>query len=189
VRVAFFVATVLILQGCTVAYYKTDDQLSSASVSKVSGNCNIDYYLEISAEQRQRTTGTNERAEWAKNARAKYISSTESVLNFAGCSANQTALKENANFIIKVKISPFNSALGQEWLTGLSFGLIPSWGTRPNEYTYTFSNISNGAIHEYSIDNVSFNHLVLFPVFWVTFLTLDESKEFEGALENFIENS
>ena len=70
-----------------------------------------------------------------------------------------------------------------------TFGLIPSWGTRPNEYTYTFSNISNGASHEYSIDNVSFNHLVLFPVFWVTFLTLDESKEFESALENFIENS
>lgn len=188
-RLIALFSVVMVLQGCTVAYYRTDSELSSSKASIIAGKCNIEYFLEISAEQRQRTTGENERAEWAIKAESKYIKSTEKVLNSAGCSANQASSKENANFTINVKISPFHGALGQEWLTGLSFGLIPSWGTRSNEYTYTFSNIENGTSHEYSIDNVSFNHLVLFPVFWVTFFILDETKEFENALENFIENS
>ena len=188
-RLTVLLSILLILQGCTVAYYKTDDELASSKGSLVKGSCNIEYFLEVSAEMRQRTTGTNEKPEWAEKAESKYISSTEKVFRSAGCLANQAASKGNANFIIKVEMPPFNSALGQEWLTGLSFGLIPSWGTRPNEYTYTFKNIENGSSHEYSIDNVSFNHLVLFPVSWVTFLTLDETKEYEGALENFIENS
>ena len=188
-RLAVLLSIVLILQGCTVAYYKTDDELNSSKASLSKGKCNIEYFLEISAEMRQRTTGTNERTEWAEKAESKYINSIEKVFSSVGCSSNQAPAKENANFIINVKISPYYSALGQEWLTGLSFGLIPSWGTRPNEYTYTFSNLENSASHEYSIDNVSFNHLVLFPVFWLTFFTLDETKEFEDALENFIKNS
>ncbi|MEX1664301.1 hypothetical protein [Zhongshania arctica] len=188
-RLTVLLSIILILQGCTVAYYKTDDELNSPETSLSKGKCNIEYFLEISAEMRQRTTGTNERAEWAEKAESKYINSIENVFSSVPCSSNQVSAKEHANFIINVKISPYHSALSQEWLTGLSFGLIPSWGTRPNEYTYTFRNLENSASHKYSIDNVSFNHLVLFPVFWVTFLTLDETKEFERALENFIENS
>ena len=181
-----FFSVILILQGCTVAYYKTDDELNSPMASINHGKCNIKYLLSINAPKDRYRFG---KRELVKNVESKYINSTEKVLNEAGCYATQASSREEANFMINVRVSPFRGSLPQEWLTGLSYGAIPSWGTRPNVYTYTFSNIENGSSHEYSIDNVSFNHLVLFPVFWVTYFTLDENKEYENALENFIENS
>lgn len=173
---AFSVLSVmLILQGCTVAYNKTDDELNSSLANISNGKCNIAYSLQVFG---------------AKNGeiQPKYINSTEKVLHKAGCSATQASSREKANFLIDVEIAPFRT-LPQEWLTGLSYGQIPSWGTRPDVYTYTFYDIENSSSHEYSIDNVSFNHIALFPVFWVTFLIADEYKDYESALKNFIENS
>lgn len=75
------------------------------------------------------------------------------------------------------------SALPQEWLTGLSLGLIPSWGTRPAEVRFSFSQESRTAA--YVVDHKTVNHLVLFPVFWITIFLTDEGKAFENALADF----
>jgi hypothetical protein len=177
------------LQGCTVAYYKTDDNLSRSAKTLMPANCEINYSVEIDAEQRQFTTGVTKKNEWAEQARPRYVASSEKVFKAHGCIAKFVEDGDTANFVAKIKISPLRSALGQEWLTGLSFGLIPSWGTRPNEYTYGFTNRVTSRQHSYSIDSVSFSHLVLFPFFWVTFFTLDEQRAYSNALSNFLENS
>ena len=177
------------LQGCTVAYYKTDDNLNKSAKSVMPANCEITYSLEINAEQRQLTTGVTEKDEWVVKAQPQYVASTNKVFKQHGCIAKFEADSDKSDFVAKITISPYRSALGQEWLTGLSFGLIPSWGIRSSEYTYKFTNRVNSGHHSYSIDNVSFNHLILFPFFWVTFFTLDEQRAYENALSNFIENS
>ena len=84
---------------------------------------------------------------------------------------------------IKVEEMQQLSALPQEWLTGLSLGLIPSWGTRPAELRFTFTQGSRSAA--YVVDDKRVNHLVLFPVFWLSFLLVDNEAEFERALNDF----
>lgn len=75
------------------------------------------------------------------------------------------------------------SALPQEWLTGLSFGLIPSWGVRPAEVTYAFSQGDRTAV--FYVDDRRVNHLVLTPVFWLNFLLNRPQADFATAFENF----
>ncbi len=179
----------IIIQGCTVAYYKTDDNLAENNEQTSNEYCQINYTLEIDAEVRQLTTGIKERNDLAEKGKKKYLAIADKVFIKQGCTPNHVENEENADFKIGIKISPYHSALPQEWLTGLSVGLIPSWGTRKNEYTYTFTNKTESVNHSYSVDKVSFNHLVVFPVFWTIFFTLDEHKTFEKALQNFIKNS
>ena len=35
----------------------------------------------------------------------------------------------------------------------------------------------------------SYNHIVLFPIFWISFFTLDESKAYQTAPTRFVEGS
>lgn len=188
-RLGLITILLVTLQGCTVAYYKTDDNLNTFRENTSEKSCVINYSLAISAERRKLTTGTKEMISWANEAKAKYLASSEKVFKEQDCSANYEEDEGKASFIINVKIFPYHSALPQEWLTGLSFGLIPSWGTRQKEYTYAFTNKVESTHQLYSIDNVSFSHIVLFPVFWITFWTPDELRAFEKALENFIKIS
>jgi hypothetical protein len=39
------------------------------------------------------------------------------------------------------------------------------------------------------VDTKSYNHLILFPVFWINFFTLDERRVYKDALTNFLEHS
>ncbi len=77
-------------------------------------------------------------------------------------------------------------ALEQEYCTGLTFGLIPSWGTRPNEFCYTFELVGEKAAHCYYIDGKSYNHVILFPLFLINLITLDESRVYRKALHNYL---
>jgi len=123
------------------------------------------------------------------NCLQSYYESTKEIFNKIGCSANYVENEKAANFKIKVVRYKHLSALPQEWLTGLSFGLIPSWGTRENEYQYTFENVNKNKANTYYVDKHSFNHIILFPIFWVSFFTIDEDKVYKEALTNFIEGS
>ena len=105
------------------------------------------------------------------------------------CNATYVEKDDDATLEIHIKHLSQLSALPQEWLTGLSFGLIPSWGTRESEYTYSFKEKSTGKSHTYMVDSKSYNHLILFPVFWVSFFTLNEKRVYKNALTNFLEHS
>ena len=81
------------------------------------------------------------------------------------------------------------SALPQEWLTGLTCGAIPSWGTRYGEFKYRFENTPRQTSHTYFVDRPAFNHIIVFPVFWVSFFWPDEIDLYKKALANFLDNS
>ncbi|CAI8974313.1 DUF3558 domain-containing protein [Pseudomonas sp. IT-347P] len=69
---------------------------------------------------------------------------------------------------LEIKISEFSmgGACVQDYLTGLSFGLIPSWCTRSNLYKFDFIlNKDNGFCRQktYSVSATTYSHLVMVP--------------------------
>jgi len=180
----------LLLCSCSIAHYEIVNELPSNQSHTHTEECNISYFLIFTSGSYTNTFGskkdTDERTLKLQN---KYQESIENVLKNKGCKITQASNQNQANFIIEVKRQLSRSALPQEWLTGLSFGLIPSWGTRPEQFIYKFEDKRRKTKHSYAIDQQSYNHLVLFPVFWVTFFILDEFNVFEETFNNFIENS
>jgi hypothetical protein len=118
--------------------------------------------------------------------RSEYCKSAQKVFDQEKIAAMCTTNKEEATFLVNIKATPFRSALPQEYLTGLSFGLIPSWGTRYDEYTYTFEKVGEKKAHSYYVHSKSYNHLILFPIFWIDFIIYDESKAYEKSLRNYL---
>lgn len=69
---------------------------------------------------------------------------------------------------LEIKVSEFSlgGACTQEYLTGLSFGLIPSWCTRPDLFKFDFIlNKDNGFCRQttYSVSATTVSHLVVIP--------------------------
>lgn len=69
---------------------------------------------------------------------------------------------------LEIKISEFSSggACGQDYLTGLSLGLIPSWCTRTNLFKFDFILNKDQRFcrqKTYSINSTSFLHLTMIP--------------------------
>ncbi|MGY1887880.1 hypothetical protein DMX02_03505 [Pseudomonas jessenii] len=69
---------------------------------------------------------------------------------------------------LEIKVSEFSlgGACTQEYLTGLSFGLIPSWCTRPDLFKFDFIlNKENGVCRHktYSVNATTVSHLVVIP--------------------------
>jgi len=173
----------LLIQGCTVGYYTTEDMLS---VSETDHNtCEVIYHIEVSPKEPERISG--ERLEsWKQEKLSLYEAATKEVLESNNCTYKKAQTKSNANLNINVMVSINHEALAAEYLTGLSLGIIPSWGTRQDFYSYDFSHLNNQ--HSYSIDDVRFNHLIAFPVFWISFLTMDESNIYEDCLDNYVKS-
>ena len=177
----------MLLQACTVAYYSIDNKLTNPFPQHKQSST-VAYHVSVSGQPIYGTMTSEYSPERFENMRVKYCRSTQKVFDREGISALSTTNKGTADFFIDIKATPYSSALPQEFLTGLSFGLIPSWGTRYNEYTYTFENVGIKSAHNYYVNSKSFNHLVCFPVFWTMFLTLDESKPYEKSLLNYLIN-
>lgn len=89
---------------------------------------------------------------------------------------------------IKVSESSSGGACGQEYLTGLSLGLIPSWCTRPNLFKFDFMLSDNHGFCRrkvYSISSITFSHLTLIP-----FAMLSDHNQpltmYQVALKDFL---
>jgi len=188
---AFAVATAVALtalQGCTIGYYDLHGELQTALTSKAP--CDIKYFIALESSSYTNTFGEKEAAQkHLAEEKAHYVTATQDLLTKRACKAALAETENEATLGVSVQHQAFLSALPQEWLTGLSFGLIPSWGTRRSTYIYTFKDKPTGRSHSYSVDSKSFNHLILFPVFWISFFTMDESRVYKEALANFIEHS
>ena len=91
---------------------------------------------------------------------------------------------------LEIKIYEFSSggACTQEYLTGLSLGLIPSWCTRPKLFKFYFTlNNSNSFSREkiYSINSTTFSHLIAAPL--SIFKTRDDPLFiYQTALNDFL---
>jgi len=113
---------------------------------------------------------------------------TERVLTEKGCTAKFVKNPHDANLKIEVVISPFLSALPQEWLSGLSLGLIPSWGTKEGEFRFSFEDAKSNETRTYYVDKPLFNHVIVVPVFWLGFFFPDPAELYGRALSDFVEH-
>ena len=179
--------TTLFLSGCSIITYDLRDELSEGELQS---SCNISFALDLKSGSHTNSFGAKpHETEALKQLNQKYVTSTLNTLSDLGCNVNQAPSVAEANFIINVSRQLQLSALPQEWLTGLTFGLIPSWGTKYGQFVFTFTNNRGGQSHSYTIDQNNYNHIVLFPIFWVTFFTANEQEAYVSALTNFIKSS
>jgi hypothetical protein len=94
-----------------------------------------------------------------------YALTKNMIPNAQDLSSSPTASSRPA---LDIKISEFSlgGACTQEYLTGLSFGLIPSWCTRPDLFKFEFIlNKENGVCRQktYSVNATTVSHLVVIP--------------------------
>jgi hypothetical protein len=94
---------------------------------------------------------------------------------------------------LEIRISEFSSggACTQEYLTGLSLGLIPSWCTRPEVMNFNFTLIkSQGLCRQktYSISSMTFSHLILIPFAWFS-AGKNPLAIYQAALKDFLQES
>ena len=66
---------------------------------------------------------------------------------------------------------------------------LPSWGTTPAIYVYWFENANSGNSRRYTVDAKSYNHVILFPIFWITDFTASSRSVYKEALTNFLAHS
>ena len=175
-----------LLQSCSISYFRHQDKLLDKGNNLRSLDCEINYSLNIKSTLATNSFGTIENTKNSNNIKSDYRSSVERVLENHNCVVKYETDQANSNFQIFINDSPNISALPQEWLTGLSFGLIPSWGKRPAELSFEFIDKISMSSKTYIIDTISINHISLFPIFWLTFFTLDDKKMFEQSLAHFI---
>jgi len=182
------VCLIVMLQGCTITYYELRDEITPKVASGKGVGCDFNYSLTMDDYRRFRTIGNQPNPRAAEDL-DKYIKATQAVFTQKGCKAIKIEEKDKAEFKIDVLRAPQLSALPQEWLTGLTVGAIPSWGTRYGEYEYTFENKLLKKNHKFLVDRPAFNHIIVFPIFWLSFLWPDEIELYKKALTNFLENS
>jgi tetratricopeptide (TPR) repeat protein len=180
--------SILLFQSCSIVHYQVRNELHDPS-DGFKGACNIQYFVSVEGIPRQITRTPTYDEERLKKDKDEYRHATQEILTQKGCTAEVVETEKDANLKIHIIISPFWSALPQEWLTGLSFGLIPSWGTRPGEYVYVFEDKDAKKGHSYFIDQKTYNHLILFPLIWVNWITPDRIDAYQKALTNFMESS
>jgi len=178
-----------LLSSCTVAYTSLNGELGSDTVEEKK-NCVVAFSMQFENSHYTNTFGHEEAStEQATKRKDIYISATHDVLNEMGCQSSFVKDKSLSNFNIHIKEQLQLSALPQEWLTGLSLGIIPSWGTRKSEYIYEFSGDMQSQPHTYTVDTTSINHIYLTPVFWISFFAADAVKDYQDAIKNYVQSS
>lgn len=176
------------LQACTIARFRlrNDAQGENQSVNTLTPPCSLRYTIDVQYEMRLTHTQPDLGGQAPQTITDRYVAATEDVFKGMSCVFEQVDKNGQPSLHIQVLVSPMLSALPQEWLTGLSLGLIPSWGTRYGEFVYKFVNKNTDESVTRYVDLKSFNHLTLFPVFWMSFVGQDEIALYKKALIDFI---
>jgi len=153
--------------------------------------CAIRYSLVITGGSHINTFGVRQSgAAELEKLRSRYVEATKEALGKMRCATSYAeAPGGEADLRVRVQRLLSLSMLPQEWLTGLSLGVIPSWGTRPRQYTYTFENTRTKKTHIYYVDKTTYNHLVLLPALIFADPESQELDVYREALANFMESS
>jgi len=184
----------LILQSCSVSYLELKNELkeNALSGSGYGQPCDIRFYIKLTGYRVRAKPGP---PTWMyldsfhEDRLREYIVATQQLVRNKGCTASYVEHEEEANLRIQIARLRVGGTAPQDYLTGLSFGLIPSWKTVEGAREFSFENVSEKKKHYYTVDQKTFAHLILFPIFWVTFLTLDDMSKYENALTNFLNHS
>lgn len=113
----------------------------------------------------------------------KYSQTTLSYLKKHGINSRIVESPVNATLHIQIEKDRYN--LGQEYITGLSFGIIPSWGNKKNIYTYWIY-YKNTELAIY-VDEYVVNHLLLTPFCLIELPFIRETSIFKKALSTYID--
>ena len=190
-KLVIVILSSLLLQSCSILFLKLRNKLSSSSYSSYGKPCEVKFSIYLEGYKRR---PTNSSFAWLhldpyyEDRLQEYIDTTIEIFREKNCTAEHVEYgKENLK--IRIVKAGFRRAAPQDYLTGLSLGLIPSWKTDLDEYKFYFDNVSVKRHVNYSVDMKTYAHLVFFPVFLVTFFTLNEMPYYENAMRNFIENS
>ena len=114
---------------------------------------------------------------------------TETAIPSAQDMSSQAKPKSKPDLTIKTLEFSTGEACAQEYLTGLSLGLIPSWCTRPILKVKLTLNHGNTPCqtNEYLISSTSISHITLVP--FVVFNPSNQTIEiYQSILKDFISN-
>ncbi len=183
---ATFLVLSISLSGCTVGWYHLNPQ--SPAGAPMRWGCPDLVNVVVSSATWTRTRGTRSTDEHdLVDKRRMYRQAAEEVLTDHGCNLSNTGSATYATTLqITIEEVQQLSATGEEYLTGLSLGLIPSLSTRPAELRFNF--VQGDRQTSFTVDEKRINHILVTPFFWSTFVLESEQREFRNALEQFTSN-
>lgn len=118
-----------------------------------------------------------------RNEYENYKLATQSFFNKNGVNSNIIKDPNSAALKIVINRKRFRT-LPQEWLTGLSFGLIPSGGTRYDRYVYSIEYLNDRiSIH---LDETTVNHLIFTPICFIQLPFVTEIPTYKMVLSRYI---
>lgn len=113
----------------------------------------------------------------------KFRSTTAEVLANKGISASFVEDQKSSDIQVQVTRERFYT-LGQEYLTGLSFGIIPSWGTREDKFIYRIATSSaQVSVH---VNETTYNHILLTPICLLQLPFMTDTRIYKNALSQYI---
>jgi hypothetical protein len=153
----------LILPACTVVHYDYRAEPSGAIRLKL-------------GPAKVHISGTNIEPD-------KFRSATAEVLAKKGINASFVEDKKNSDIQVQITREHFYT-LEQEYLTGLSLGIIPSWGTRVNKFIYRIATSSEQvSVH---VDETTYNHILLMPICLLQLPFMTDTSIYKYALSQYI---
>lgn len=188
-----FLLLSFLLQSCTIRHYSLQNKIinqpcNSENLEDILEGDTIAYSIKIDGRKYFRTRISAYSKEQMNKLEDDYTKATSKVLSEKHFKAIEVTDGVKPNLSISIMIVPHVGAVAEEYITGLSFGLIPTWTTREKQYIYEFENTVTGETHRYWVDDKRFNHLIAFPFFWTLFLADTPLDKYEEALSDFTEN-
>lgn len=167
------------MTGCTVGW------LELRTESKTTGELRYPSKVTITLKNGTMTDAsgyTDNESKYIERKQARYKKIVERAL----CARPDESTYAEVSDVLSIEINEvgYYEPLEQEFLTGLSFGIIPSWGTRSGQFRFSFAQGNRTAT--YAVDDRRINHLIFLPVFWISFVYMDEETMFEKALDDFL---
>lgn len=179
----------LLLQACSVSYLQLRNEIACNAPPKYTKPCNIKYFISLDGYARRANVGKIYLDKTYEERIQDYINSTQEIIDNKICRASHVEREEESNLKIRIVRSGYRGDAPQDWLTGLSFGLIPSWKTDRDVYEYHFEDVNQKIVQHYYVDQKTFAHLILFPISWITFIMLDDMADYKKSLTSFLEAS
>lgn len=166
---------IIFFHGRTVGNYKSHG-LTKGTVTSGQKDCKISYFIEVEGFHKDRS----------KNELTKYSERAEKIMESLHCKSVRLTEPMQNGLLINVQYGGHGGASPEDFITGLTLGIIPSRTTRNNMYIYSISDGANSK--DYSLDQVSYSHFVLFPFIWVNILADSEYDHFGYVLADFIKH-
>ena len=133
-----------LLSGCTVGWLDLRVEQAGESSWKCPSEIQVTYSSGIYTNTFGEKKATPDED---REAARQYEVVARKVVADLGCGVST----RNEPLEIEIERLQHISALPQEWLTGLSFGLIPSWGTRTAEARFIFK--QGNKVGSYVVDD------------------------------------